>query len=72
MGMLVVARVDVVAVAVEARRGRVEVDAGGLDRRLGLGCARRLRVVARRLAPRPHRPAAAMVGRSRYACTHRV
>ena len=37
MRVLVVARVDVVAVAVVARRGRVEVDAGRLDRRLGLG-----------------------------------
>jgi hypothetical protein len=63
----VVARVDEIAVAVRARRQRVEVDPGcldGVDRRamlapvtsLALGRLARvaLRVVAREVAPRPH------------------
>ena len=63
--------VDLVAVAVVAGRGRIEVDAGSLDGRLGLGAVA-LGVVARERAPRLHRRPAAAVGRSRYASTQRV
>ena len=40
VGMGVAVGVDLVAVAVVARRDRIEVDAGGLDGRLGLGADR--------------------------------
>jgi len=71
MGMLVAVGVDLVAVPVVTRRGRIEVDAGGLDGRLGLGAVA-LGIVTRERAPRLHRRPAAAVGRSRYASTQRV
>ena len=71
MRVLMAVGVDLVAVAVVSGRGRIEVDAGGLDGRLGLRAVA-LGVVTRERAPRLHRRPAAAVGRSRYASTQRV
>ena len=74
MGMGVAIRVDRVPVAVLARRDRIEVDAGGLDGRLGLRPVT-LWVVAGQGAPRLHRGTGrdgASAARARYASTHRV
>jgi hypothetical protein len=67
----VIARVDLVAVAVGARRDGIEVDAGRLDGSLGLGTVA-LGVVAREIAPRPHRARAEVIGRSCRGSTRRV
>ena len=58
------------------RRSRIEIDPGGLQLRLGR-FAITFRVVARQIAPRPHRPlpgpgSGAASLRARYACTDRV
>jgi hypothetical protein len=63
--------VDLLAMAMVAGRQRVEVDAGRLDGRLGLG-AIALRVVARERPPGLHPCPAATVRRARYDSTHRV
>jgi hypothetical protein len=58
----VVARVDLVAVAMCAGRGRVEVEPGLADRRLRLGAVA-FRIVARQVAPGLHRSSCAFIRR---------
>jgi hypothetical protein len=69
--MDVVARMCLVAVPVEAGRGRIEVDAGGLDGGLDLR-AITLRVVAGQVAPGLHRRHPAVIVEVRRGCTRRV
>jgi len=71
MRMLVVARMRLVAVAVERRRDRIEVDAGGFDGRLGLGPVA-LGIVAGEVAPGLHASSGAARGAAWYASTIRV
>ena len=79
-GLRVVVRVGMavgmglLAVPVLARGDRVEVDPGGLERRLGLGVVA-LRVVAGQRTPGLHDGATSLgasAALARYASTHRV